>query len=47
MRGKNIVFQRGGLWAMPQEKKEYVAPEIEKREKLGEVAGMPTVSTVE
>jgi hypothetical protein len=29
-----------------KEKKEYVAPEIEKREKLDEVAGMPTtVST--
>lgn len=26
---------------MPQEKKAYVAPEIEKREKLDEVAGSP------
>jgi hypothetical protein len=29
---------------MPQEKKAYVAPEIEKREKLGEVAGLTPVS---
>ena len=29
---------------MPQEKKAYVAPEIEKREKLGEVAGDGTIS---
>ena len=29
---------------MDQDKKAYVAPEIEKREKLGEVAGVGTVS---
>jgi hypothetical protein len=29
---------------MPQEKKAYVAPEIEKREKLDEVAGLPPAS---
>jgi hypothetical protein len=31
-----------GRSVVQKEKKEYVAPEIEKREKLGEVAGMPT-----
>jgi hypothetical protein len=39
-----LFFQRGGSWAMPQEKKAYVAPEIEKRERLTEVAqGTTTV----
>ena len=30
---------------MAQKKKAYVAPEIEKREKLSEVAGLPTLAT--
>ncbi len=30
---------------MAQKKKTYVAPEIEKREKLSEVAGLPTLAT--
>jgi hypothetical protein len=29
--------------AVQKEKKEYVAPEVEKRERLTEVAGSPTV----
>ena len=31
---------------MSEDKKEYVAPEIEKREKLDKVAGTPAVTTI-
>jgi hypothetical protein len=37
-----MLFFAWRIMAMPKEKKAYVAPEIEKREKLGEVAGLPT-----